>query len=166
MSFQLKLSYYINVCITLCFSLNYAECQDKHSGWYWIWNQKLSRVKNIKYVTAQRLCLFYLQYNPIISWQKKCMRYCTVPLVSTSAYRRTLWPVAFSVIMGPFQNWSSEAKLNSCKTLLHFAETPKLPQREMGNFTDLLWFVFNVIGRHTVFIFCILYRQNSFLIKI
>lgn len=123
-------------------------------------------VKNIKYATAQGLCLFYLQYNPIISWQKKCRRHCTVPLVSTSAYRRTLWPVAFSVIMGPFQNWSSEAKLNSCKTLLHFAEIPNLPQREMGNFADLLQFVFNVIGRQTVFIFCILYRQNSFLKKI
>lgn len=62
--------------------------------------------------------------------------------INLSIYR-TLWPVAFLVIMGPFQNWSSETKLNSCKTLLHFAETPNLPQREI---LQILWFVFNVTG--------------------
>ncbi len=36
---QIKLCYYINVCITLCFSSNHNELYDKHLGWYQIQNQ-------------------------------------------------------------------------------------------------------------------------------
>lgn len=64
------------------------------------------------------LCVYFI-YSIIWFWQqnKKSSTYSAVPSMSTSAYRHTLWPLAFSVIVGLFQNLGFEAHFKS-KTLL------------------------------------------------
>lgn len=66
----------------------------------------------------QWLCVYFI-YSIIWFWQqnKKSSTYSAVPSMSTSAYRHTLWPLAFSVIVGLFQNLGFEAHFKS-KTLL------------------------------------------------